>query len=495
MKDQCYLGVDLGAESGRVMAGLWNGKRMRLEELHRFPNGGVEIAGTLRWDVLRLWSEIQRGLAVAARTYGKAIRSVGVDTWGVDFALLSEGNELLGQPFHYRDARTRGLMQQAFRRVTRPEIFAATGLQFLEFNTLYQLLALKKAHPSLLATADCLLMMPDFFHWCLSGARVAEFTNATTTQFFHPTRRTWSYGLLRRFDLPTKVLPEVIAPGTRIGPLLGSVATRTGLGRIPVTAPASHDTGSAVAAVPAAQAREGTWAYISSGTWSLMGVELAKAQLSQRVLEFNLTNEGGVDGTYRLLKNIAGLWLVQQCKRAFEATGRKFEYARLVRLAKAAPALRSLVDPDDARFVNPPDMPAAIRKFCRETRQPVPDSEGALVRCALESLALKYQTVLEHLEAVTGKHVEVIHIIGGGAQNKLLNQFTADACQRMVLAGPAEATAFGNVLVQARAGSEISSLAELREAVRCSCELQAFEPRPAQAQAWQEARARFAQLS
>src|SRR2546425_3018785 len=232
MKEQCYLGIDLGAESGRVMAGLWNGKRIRLEELHRFPNAGVEIAGTLRWDVLRLWSEIQHGLTVAARAHGKAIRSVGVDTWGVDFALLSEGNELLGQPFHYRDARTRGLMQQAFQRVPRAEIFAATGLQFLEFNTLYQLLAMQKTYPALLAAADCLLMMPDFFHWCLSGARVAEFTEATTTQFFHPTKRTWSCELLERFDLPAKLLPEVISPGTKVGPLLDSVARRTGLGRI-----------------------------------------------------------------------------------------------------------------------------------------------------------------------------------------------------------------------------------------------------------------------
>ena len=490
MKEQCYLGIDLGAESGRVMAGLWNGKRIRIEELRRFSNGPVEIAGTLRWDVLRLWSEIQQGLVIASRLRGKEIKSVGVDTWGVDFVLLSK-DELVGQPYHYRDARTRGMMKRAFARVPREEIFAATGLQFMEINTLYQLLAMQRTNPKLLAAADCFLMMPDFFHWCLSGARRAEFTEATTTQFFHPTRRAWSYDLLERLGLPTKMLPKVVSPGTRIGPLRQSVSRMTGLGRVDVIAPASHDTGSAVAAVPTDQAGEGTWAYISSGTWSLMGLELHKAQLSERVLEFNLTNEGGVDGTYRLLKNITGLWLVQQCKRAFERSGKKIEYAELVRLAKAAPALRSLVDPDDPRFMNPPDMPAAIQKFCRETSQPVPDSQGALVRCALESLALKYQTVLDFLEEVSGKRVEVIHIVGGGSRNALLNQLTADACNRPVLAGPVEATVLGNVLLQARACAEIGSLAELRTVVRNSCEVKCFEPKPAQVQAWREARGRF----
>lgn len=476
------------------MAGLWNGKRIRLEELHRFPNGPIEVAGTLRWDALRLWSEIQHGLGIAARSRGNEVKSVGVDTWGVDFVLLSKSNEMIGQPYNYRDARTRGMMKRAFASVPREKIFAATGLQFLEINTLYQLLAMKRTNPELLALADCFLMMPDFFHWCLSGARVAEFTNATTTQFFHPTRRAWSFELLKRLGLPTKLLPKVVSPGTRIGSLRESVSRITGLGQIDVIAPASHDTGSAVAAVPTAQAEEGTWAYISSGTWSLMGLELHKARLSEAVLEFNLTNEGGVDGTYRLLKNITGLWLVQGCKRAFERKGKKMEYAELVRLAKAAPALRSLVDPDDPRFMNPSDMPAALQEFCRETGQPVPNSQGALVRCALESLALKYKTVLDCLEEVSGKRVEVIHIVGGGSRNALLNQFTADACNRPVLAGPVEATVLGNVLLQARACSEIGSLAELRAVVRNSCDVKCFEPKPAQVQAWKEARGRFAGL-
>src|SRR2546421_6144651 len=305
MKPQCYLGIDLGAESGRVMAGLWDGRRIRLEQVHRFPNGPVEVGGSLRWDVLRLWSEIQTGLAMAGRSFGKPIRSVGVDTWGVDFALLSRNDELLGQPFHYRDARTNGMMRRAFARVPRKTIFQQTGLQFLPFNSLYQLLALKRDAPELLDFAGTLLMMPDFFHWCLCGSKKVEFTNATTTQFLHPTKRDWSVGLLKTFGLPTRFLPEIVPPGTHLGKLSHPVTERSGLHDVRVVAPATHDTASAVAAVPVTRgARAGTWAYISSGTWSLMGIEVSRANLSPEVLRYNLTNEGGVDGTYRLLKNI-----------------------------------------------------------------------------------------------------------------------------------------------------------------------------------------------
>jgi len=494
VRQQCYLGIDLGAESGRVMAGLWDGKGISLKELHRFPNGPVEIGGTLRWDVLRLWQEIQHGLTSAAREYGKSIQSVGVDTWGVDFALFSRSNELLAQPFHYRDPRNRGLMEEAFGRVSRTDIFLETGLQFMEFNTLFQLLAFQKHNPELLVAADCLLMMPDFFHWCLSGIRAAEFTDATTTQFLNPLKKDWSRKLLKRFDLPTKLLPEIVRPGTVLGPLLDSVARRTGLRKVDVIAPASHDTASAVAAVPTEQREEGTWCYLSSGTWSLMGLELGQAQLSKRVLDFNLTNEGGVDGTYRLLKNITGLWLVQQCKRAFDDAGKKLDYSQLVRLAKSSPPLRSFVDPDAPMFMNPANMPAALREFCRATGQRVPNSEGALIRCALESMALKYGTVLDCLEEVSGKKIEVIHIVGGGSRNLLLNQFTADACQRTVIAGPVEATVLGNVLLQARSSGEIQTLPELRAIVRESSEVQVFEPKGADAAAWQEARSCFSAL-
>ena len=377
MSEQIYLGVDLGAESGRVMVGFWDGQKIRIEELHRFPNGGVLVADSLRWDLLRLWGEIQMGLAIAGKRFGKSVVSVGVDTWGVDHVLLSKSGELLGQPFHYRDSRTNGMLQQAFSTVPKAEIFAATGLQFMEISTLYQMLALKHQSPEVLAAADCFLMIPDFFHWCLSGARVVEFTNATTTQFFHATSRKWAFDLLRRFDLPSRIFPEVVQPGTGLGRVRTSISKHTGLPAVEVIAPATHDTGSAVAAVPTANTGQPNWAYISSGTWSLMGVEISTPILSQRALELNVTNEGGVDGTYRLLKNIMGLWLVQQCKRSFEAKGTSFEYHELVRLAEAAPALRTLIDPDAPSFLNPSDMLKAIQDFSIKTQQPLPETEGS----------------------------------------------------------------------------------------------------------------------
>ena len=493
MSEQVYLGVDLGAESGRVVAGLWDGRRLRLEELHRFPNGAVNLAGTLRWDVLRLWQEIQTGLTNAAKHHGKAIASIGVDTWGVDFTLLSKSEELLGMPFQYRDARTRGLLARTLAKIPREEIFAQTGLQFLEINTLFQLLALKENSPEILAATDSFLMIADWFNWCLCGAKVVEFTNASTTQCLHPTTRNWSVDLLQRLDLPTRIFPTVVAPGTTLGNLRENVSTLTGLGRIPVVAPATHDTGSAVVGVPTAKTGRANWAYISSGTWSLMGVEVPQAVLTPRALEWNLTNEGGVDGTYRLLKNIMGLWLVQRCKHSFDARVRSFEYAELVRLADEAAPLRSLIDPDDARFLAPSDMPEAIREFCRESGQPVPETEGALVRCALESLALKYRAVLTGLEAVTGTPIEVIHIVGGGSRNLLLNQFTATACRRPVFAGPTEATVLGNLLLQIRARGELSSLADIRAVVRNSGDVTEVEPE--EPSAWNEAYERFNRLS
>ena len=382
MNEQVYLGIDLGAESGRVMAGAWNGRQLRVEELHRFSNGPVNIAGSLRWDVLRLWSEIQHGLSIAAKHFGDEVVSVGVDTWGVDFVLLTKSGEMLGQPYHYRDARVNGMFDYAFKRVPRAEIFAQTGLQFMELNTLYQLIALQRASPDLLAAADCLLMMPDFFHWCLCGSRVAEFTDATTSQCLNPTTRDWAFDLLGKFDLPAGIFPKIVPPGTEIGRLRESVSAHTGLGPIKVITPPTHDTASAVAAIQTGNTGKTTWAYISSGTWSLMGVETQNALLSDRVLQLNLTNEGGIDGTFRLLKNIAGLWLVQQCKRTFEARGRNLDYAELARLAEESPSTGVIINPDDPRLAKPPDMPAAIQSLCRETHQPPPQTEGALVRCA-----------------------------------------------------------------------------------------------------------------
>ena len=492
MAEQVYLGIDLGAESGRVMAGKWNGRKLALQELHRFPNVPVALADSLHWDVLRLWSEIQDGLALAGRDFAGKVVSVGADTWGVDFVLLGPHGEMLGQPCTYRDARTNGWMERAAELVPRERIFAHSGLQFMQINTLYQLLALRESRPELLASAKTLLLMPDFIHWALCGFAVVEHTNGTTTQFMDPRTRDWSRALLRQFKLPTKLLPPVVTPGTELGQLRESVAARTGLGNLRVVAPPTHDTAAAVAAVPTAHTGRPNWAYISSGTWSLMGVEVAEPILTPRTLELNFTNEGGVDGTFRLLRNIMGLWLVQQCKKSFERRGRTTTYAELAAAAAAAPALRSLVDPDDQRFFNPPDMPRAIQDYCKSTGQRVPKTEGELVRCAYESLAVKYREVLASLEELTGIPIEVIHIVGGGSQSAILNQFTADACQRPVITGPVEATVMGNVLTQARAAGEIGTLAELRAVVRRSSSLTTFEPASGSSEAWREAASRLA---
>ena len=337
-------------------------------------------------------------------------------------------------------------------------------------------------------------MIPDWLNWCLCGVKAIEFTNATTTQFLHPQTRQWSTDLLNKLGLPTCILPPLVEPGTGLGELRESISTRTGLTRLPIIAPATHDTGSAVVGVPTKQTGKSNWAYISSGTWSLVGIETQEPYLSADALAMNFTNEGGVDGTWRVLKNVMGLWLVQQCRRAFEARGGTADYSRLVALAEKASPFKALVDPDDARFLNPPDMPAALQSFCRETGQSIPETEGELIRCALESLTLKYARVLEQLQQLSGARIEVVHIVGGGSHNALLNQLTADACGRPVLAGPAEATVLGNLLVQARSMGELKSLSEIRMAVVNSSELVTFEPRTNAIDSWAEARARFVRL-
>lgn len=492
MSEEVYLAIDLGAESGRVMAGMFDGKQIRLEELHRFSNGPVNVADTMRWDLIRLWSQIQVGLQKAAARFGQSIVSVGVDTWGVDFVLLTKTGEMLGQPYHYRDARTRGIMEQTIQRVPRAEIFANTGLQFMEINSLYQLIAMNQTNPALVELADKFLMIPDFFHWLLSGSRVVEFTNATTSQMYHPTNRDWSIDMLRKLGLPTQMFPQVVGPGTKLGRLREDVARRAGLSRLEVVAPATHDTGAAVAAVPTERTGSANWAYISSGTWSLMGLELPHAVLTQRALELNVTNEGGIDGTYRLLKNIMGLWLVQECRKSFERSGSAYDYGLLAQVARDARPFRAFVDPDSPAFLAPHDMPEAIRDWCRATNQEIPDTDGGLIRCALESLALKYRMVLGWLEELSGEKTEVIHIVGGGTQNELLNQFTANATGRPVITGPIEATALGNVLVQARSAGSVGSLAQIRDVVRASSTMQRYEPQ--NTAQWNEAYGRFTEL-
>lgn len=492
MTARCYLGVDLGASSGRVVAGLFDGRKLELKVLHRFTNGPVNLGGSLRWDVLQLWSGIQEGLLKAKQEFGSDIASIGVDTWGVDYVLLSKTEEILGQPYNYRDSRTRGMMDKAFQRVSRDQIYASTGLQFMEINTLYQLIAMQQSNPELMALADRFLMMPDFFNWCLSGSKVVEFTNATTSQCYDPSTRDWSFDVLRKFEIPTEMFGEVVPPGTKLGQLRKEIADRTGLPRLDVIAPATHDTGAAVVAVPTEFTGSANWAYLSSGTWSLLGVEVNDAILTPRALELNVTNEGGVDGTYRLLKNIMGLWLISEIRDSLERSGKTIDYAQLVQRASVAEPFRSLIDPDDPKFLSPADMPTAIREWCREHGQPEPETEGQLARCAFESLSLKYHVVLSQLEELTGTPIEVIHIVGGGSQNELLNQFAANACGRPVIAGPVEGTVMGNVLVQARSLGEIGSLAEIRQVVHNSAGIKQYEP--ADSGRWKEAAERFTAL-
>jgi rhamnulokinase len=474
-----YLAADLGASGGRVVAGIFDGEKISLEEVYRFDNGGVAAAGRLQWDLLNQWSHLQRGLRAAGKLYPGQVRSVGVDTWGVDFGLVGRNDELLGNPYHYRDRRTAGIFEKAFAFVPREEIFAHTGLQFMEFNTLYQLLAMKLARSPLLDVAERLLMIPDLYHWLLTGQKVNEFTDASTTQFYNPQTKTWAGELLSKFGLPTNILGDIAQPGTKLGKLLPAVADETGLAGVEVVLPGTHDTASAVMAVPAASTSgaKPNWCYISSGTWSLMGVETPEPVVSDRCFALNFTNEGGVGGTVRLLKNIGGLWLVQECRRVWKHDGHEYGWEELTRRASQSLPLVSLIDPDHPSFTAPKDMPAAIRDYCQRTGQSVPGSEGAVIRCALESLALRYRMVLGMLEELIGGRIDTIHIVGGGTQNRLLNQMAADACNRRVVAGPVEATAIGNLLMQTVADGAVGSIAQAREVICQSFAVQQFHPK------------------
>jgi rhamnulokinase len=398
---------------------------------------------------------------------------LGLDTWGVDYGLLDAQDNLLGNPYHYRDSRTEGMLDAVFARVPREEVFAHTGIQFLQLNTLYQLYAMRVGGSPQLDVARTLLTMPDLFNFWLTGRKVVEFSIATTTQFYNPRRRGWATELLGALDLPASLLGPIVPPGTVIGDLLPAVADELAIQPIPVIAPACHDTGSAVAAVPATGRDH---AYISSGTWSLMGVEVDEPVITPQSLAYNFTNEGGVCGTFRLLKNIMGLWLVQECRREWAREGQRYDYAALTEMAAAAAAFGPIVDVDAHRFLAPGDMPGKIRRFCSETGQAPPETQGAIVRCALESLALRYRWVLDRLEEMRGRAIESVHIIGGGMQNELLCQFAADAMQRPVIAGPIEATAMGNILMQALALGHIGSLAEARAIVRRSFDLRTYAP-------------------
>ncbi len=464
-----FLALDLGAESGRAILARLHSGVLTTQEIHRFKNEPVEYGGSLHWDVTRLWWEVRKALLGLEEM---ELAGIGVDAWGVDYALLGERGELLQNPYHYRDARTNGVMQDVFRKVAKEEIYSATGIQFMPINTLYQLYAAVRDTPALLKAAERLVMIPDLVHYWLTGNAVCEFTNATTTQLVNPATRTWATELMRRLELPTHLVAEIVEPGTQVGTLLPSISRNSALSATRVIAPATHDTGSAVAAI---SARDGT-AFLSSGTWSLLGTELDAPVISPEALRHNFTNEGGVNGTTRLLKNVMGLWMLQCCRQSWTAQGQSCDHLELMELAAREDSFRCLVDPDHGSFLRPSDMPAAIDQFCAKTHQPSPKSVGGYVRAILESLAFKYRLVLHNLEQLIGRRIHQIRVIGGGSKNRLLNQMTADATGRKLLAGPAEATALGNVAIQILATGGASSLKEVRQIIDRSYPVEGFEP-------------------
>ncbi len=463
-----FLAFDLGAESGRAILGRLHRGVLGLDEVHRFVNEPVRQNGSLHWDILRLWLEMKRGME---RVAGLAIDSIGVDAWGCDYALVGEHGVLVQNPYHYRDNRTDGVMESVFARVPAEDIYAVTGIQFLQFNTLYQLYAACQATPRLVDAATTFGTIPDLVNFWLTGTMTAEFTNATTTQMVDARTRNWAFDLLRALDVPTRILPALVEPGTTVGTVISDAPSS--LMGTPVVAPACHDTGSAVAAVRA----DGHRAFLSSGTWSLLGTELSAPVISSRARELNFTNEGGVCGTTRLLKNIAGLWLLQSCRRNWAEQGLTLDYDELLRMAEGhRPAFRSLFDPDHASFLHPTSMVSAIARYCLETGQPEPDSPAACTRAIFESLAFKYRVVLESMEQLTGIPITELRIVGGGSRNRLLNQFTADSTGRTVIAGPVEASALGNIAMQMVATGAVASLGEARDLIERSFPVERFEP-------------------
>lgn len=489
MQPAHFIAFDLGATSGRTILGTLTEDELRLKELTRFPNRVLHLQGHVYWNICSLYEQLCEGLRAAARER-VPLTSVGIDTWGVDVAFVGRDGSLLGLPHAYRDPHTEGVPERFFREVMpRSEVYARTGIQVMDFNTLYQLHALRRAGSSQLEAAARILFMPDALSYLLTGEAVTEYSVASTSQLLDPRTRRFDEELLERAGIdPRKFAPQVM-PGHRIGLLDGRIAARTGAGRIPVVAVAGHDTASAVAAVPAGDER---FAYLSSGTWSLMGIETREPIVDERTAAGNITNEGGVEGTTRLLKNITGMWLIEECLREWKAAGTEYAYPEIVALAEEAEPFRTLIDPDDTSFARPESMTAAIAAYCRRTRQPEPRTHAETIRTLFESLALKYRQVLDRFRGLAPFPIERLHIIGGGSRNALLNRFTADATGLPVLAGPAEATAVGNILCQARAAGLVRSLAGMRRTVARCLPPERFEP--GDTAAWTAAFTRFEKI-
>ena len=481
------LGIDLGASSGRAMLGTLEGKKLTIREIHRFLNEPVTLCGRFVWDMPRLFHEIKQALLKLSKS-GETVDAIGIDTWGVDFGLLDKNGHLLSLPVHYRDARTNGIPEKVRAIIPDEELFARTGIAFNSFNTLYQLCAMKEEGDPALESAQDLLFLPDLLAYFLTGRKGTEYTIASTSQLLDPFKRDWDRELMEKLGIPAHIFGEVKLPGTVRGTLLPEIAKECGVAEIPVIAIGGHDTASAVAAVPA---QEKDFAYISSGTWSLLGAEVQKPLCTESVMKANYTNEGGVDGSIRLLKNIMGLWIIQECKREWDRRGSETSFGELVELSMQAPAFKAILDVDDACFLAPGDMPARIQAYCAKSGQPVPEGKGEISRVIYESLALKYRWAIERLEEdMLKKPIEALHIVGGGSKNALLNRFTAEAIKRPVIAGPDEGTIIGNLLVQAQALGAIDGMRALRQVVEDSFPTQTFLPET-DGKAWDEAYQRY----
>ncbi len=479
-----FLAFDFGASSGRAMLAKFDGEKITLEEKHRFANDPVDINGDFHWDVLRLFFEIKQGILKCANSGDRDIDCIGIDTWGVDYGLLDENDKLLGNPYHYRDTRTEGMYEEAFKLVPKAEIFEKSGgVAFNWFNTIFQLLSAKLSNDSALKNAKTMLLMPDLLNFFLTGEKKTEYTIASTTQMFNSVKHEWAYDLLEKMGIPTNILTDVVYPGEIVGKIKPELAQELGIDEIPVIAVASHDTGSAVASVPVVDEKD--FIYISSGTWSLMGVELDKPNVCKEALEHNFTNEGGVNKTIRFLKNIMGLWLIQESRRQWDREGELLSFDELEKQANAAEPFASLIDPDYPAFQTPGNMPKRIREYCEKTGQKVPQTKGEIVRCIAQSLAFKYRETVEGMEEVTGNKYNVVNIVGGGIKDKMICQFTANATKRKVSTGPVEATSIGNVVVQAMAMGAIKDLKEGRQIVKNSFDITVYEPQDGDA--WDKA--------
>ncbi|MFH1715769.1 MAG: rhamnulokinase family protein [Planctomycetota bacterium] len=476
-----YIAVDLGAESGRVMIGSVSADKVVLEEIHRFGNGPIEENGSLKWNFAKLMGEIKAGIKKAAKAAGAQVWGIGVDSWGVDFGLLDGNGELIENPYHYRDSQTNGMQEKAFELMPKRQIYENTGIQFMQLNSVYQLLAMRLAHSVALAKARNLVFIADLVSYFLCGKIFAEYTLGSTSQFMDMRTGKWSKAVLDAISLPSNILPEIVPPGKVVGQLGAKIGVELGCGPIPVIAIGSHDTASAVAAVPA---RAEKWAYLSSGTWSLMGAEIPKAIVNDKTLAYEFTNEGGVENTIRLLKNIMGLWLVQESKRQWQREGMDLSYGEIAAMAENAAPFAGHIDVDDGTFLPPGDMPKRVNDYLAKTGQKTTQDKGQMIRIILESLALRYRAVMEAIEDAAGETVDVLHIVGGGIQNELLCRFTANSLGKKVITGPVEATASGNILMQAMATGQIRTLAEAREIVRKSFELKEFQPQDTSK--WQE---------